>query len=79
MAKLTKRARLVRDKVDSTKEYEINEAVALLKELATAKFAESEDVSANLGLDAKKSDQKVPGETVEPNGTGQHVLDAAYT
>ena len=53
MAKLTKRARLIRDKVEATKEYEINEAVALLKELATAKFAESVDVAVNLGIDAK--------------------------
>ena len=50
MAKLTKRARLIAEKVDSTKEYPINEAVALLKELATAKFAESVDVAVNLVL-----------------------------
>ena len=79
MAKLTKRARLIRDKVDSTKEYEINEAVALLKELATAKFAESVDVSVNLGIDAKKSDQNVRGATVLPNGTGKDVRVAVFT
>ena len=79
MAKLTKRARVIRDKVDSTKEYEINEAVALLKELATAKFAESVDVSVNLGIDAKKSDQNVRGATVLPNGTGREVRVAVFT
>ena len=79
MAKLTKRARVIRDKVDSTKEYEINEAVALLKELATAKFAESVDVSVNLGIDAKKSDQNVRGATVLPNGTGKDVRVAVFT
>ena len=79
MAKLTKRARLERDKVDSTKEDEINEAVALLKELATAKFAESVDVAVNLGIDAKKSDQNVRGATVLPNGTGRDVRVAVFT
>lgn len=79
MAKLTKRARLIRDKVDATKEYEINEAVALLKELATAKFAESVDVAVNLGIDAKKSDQNVRGATVLPNGTGKDVRVAVFT
>ena len=79
MAKLTKRARLIREKVDSSKEYEINEAVALLKELATAKFAESVDVSVNLGIDAKKSDQNVRGATVLPNGTGRDVRVAVFT
>ncbi len=57
MAKLTKRMRTIRAKVDVTKEYDINEAVALLKELATAKFVESVDVAVNLGIDARKSDQ----------------------
>ena len=79
MAKLTKRARLIAEKVDSTKEYPINEAVALLKELATAKFAESVDVAVNLGIDAKKSDQNVRGATVLPNGTGKEVRVAVFT
>src|SRR6056300_930493 len=79
MAKLTKRARLVRDKVDSTKEYQINEAVALLKELSTAKFAESIDVAINLGIDARKSDQNVRGATVLPHGTGKEVRVAVFT
>jgi len=50
MAKLTKRMRTIREKVEVTKDYEINEAVALLKELATAKFVESVDVAVNLGI-----------------------------
>lgn len=79
MAKLTKRARLIREKVDATKDYDINEAVALLKELATAKFAESVDVAINLGIDAKKSDQNVRGATVLPNGTGKDVRVAVFT
>ena len=79
MAKLTKRARLIRDKVDATKEYDIAEAVALLKELATANFAESVDVAINLGIDAKKSDQNVRGATVLPNGTGREVRVAVFT
>lgn len=79
MAKLSKRVRLARSKVDSRKEYGFTEAVALLKELATAKFAESIDVSINLGIDARKSDQNVRGATVLPNGTGKEVRVAVFT
>ncbi|GAB2988664.1 50S ribosomal protein L1 [Psychrosphaera aestuarii] len=79
MAKLTKRARLIREKVDATREYGIEEAVALLKELATAKFTESFDVAINLGIDARKSDQNVRGATVLPNGTGKDVRVAVFT
>jgi len=79
MAKLSKRARLIREKVDVFKDYEINEAIALLKELATAKFRESVDVAINLGIDARKSDQNVRGATVLPNGTGRDVRVAVFT
>ena len=79
MAKLTKRMRTIREKVDVTKEYEINEAVALLKELATAKFVESVDVAVNLGIDARKSDQNVRGATVLPHGTGRDIRVAVFT
>jgi large subunit ribosomal protein L1 len=79
MAKLSKRARLIREKVDVLKDYEINEALALLKELATAKFRESVDVAINLGIDARKSDQNVRGATVLPNGTGREVRVAVFT
>ncbi|BBN83126.1 50S ribosomal protein L1 [Pseudoalteromonas sp. JBTF-M23] len=79
MAKLTKRMRTIREKVDVTKDYEINEAVALLKELATAKFVESVDVAVNLGIDARKSDQNVRGATVLPHGTGRDVRVAVFT
>ncbi len=79
MAKLTKRMRVIRDKVDVTKQYEINEAIALLKELATAKFVESVDVAVNLGIDARKSDQNVRGATVLPHGTGRDIRVAVFT
>ena len=79
MAKLSKRARLAREKVDVLKEYDISEALALLKELATAKFRESVDVAVNLGIDARKSDQNVRGATVLPNGTGRDVRVAVFT
>jgi large subunit ribosomal protein L1 len=79
MAKLTKRMRVIREKVDVTKEYEINEAVALLQELATAKFVESVDVAVNLGIDARKSDQNVRGATVLPHGTGREIRVAVFT
>ncbi|KAB2823478.1 50S ribosomal protein L1 [Aliivibrio sp. S4TY2] len=79
MAKLTKRMRNIREKVEVTKDYEINEAVALLKELATAKFNESVDVAVNLGIDARKSDQNVRGATVLPHGTGRDIRVAVFT
>ncbi|WP_099074905.1 50S ribosomal protein L1 [Proteus alimentorum] len=78
MAKLTKRMRNIREKVEVTKQYEITEAVALLKELATAKFVESVDVAVNLGIDARKSDQNVRGATVLPHGTGRSVRVAVF-
>lgn len=71
--------RTIRAKVDVTKEYDINEAVALLKELATAKFVESVDVAVNLGIDARKSDQNVRGATVLPHGTGRDIRVAVFT
>lgn len=79
MAKLNKRMRNIREKVDATKQYDINEALALLKELATAKFLESVDVAVNLGIDARKSEQNVRGATVLPHGTGRSVRVAVFT
>lgn len=79
MAKLTKRTRAIREKVDVTKDYGINEAIELLKEFATAKFPESLDVAINLGIDARKSDQNVRGATVLPHGTGKDVRVAVFT
>jgi large subunit ribosomal protein L1 len=79
MAKLTKKAKLIKAKVDANKQYSVAEAVALLKEFSTSKFAESIDVSVNLGIDARKSDQNVRGATVLPNGTGKTVRVAVFT
>ena len=79
MTKLSKRVRLSREKIDVVKEYDISEAVAILQELATAKFRESVDVAVNLGIDARKSDQNVRGATVLPNGTGRDVRVAVFT
>lgn len=79
MAKLTKRAKLIKDKVEAGKIYPANEALSLLKELATAKFEESVDVSVNLGVDPRKSDQNVRGSTLLPNGTGKTVRVAVFT
>ena len=78
MAKLTKRARLIAEKVDATKLYSVEEAVALLSELSTVKFKESVDVSVNLGVDPRKSYQVVRGSTVLPNGTGKDVRVAVF-
>ena len=78
MASMSKRKRAAREKVDSQKAYEIDAALLLVKELATAKFPESIDVSVNLGVDPRKSDQVVRGSTVLPNGTGKTVRVAVF-
>ena len=79
MAKLTKRQKLINEKVDVDKLYNVVEAFDLLKDLPAPKFTESVDVSINLGVDAKKSDQAVRGSTVLPNGTGKTVRVAVFT
>ncbi len=78
MARLTKRRKAAREKIEPTKAYQIDEALTLVKDLATAKFAESIDVSVNLGVDSRKSDQVVRGSTVLPNGTGKNVRVAVF-
>lgn len=78
MAKLTKKAKAIKAKVDRSKQYVLTDAVGLLKELATAKFPESIDVSVRLGVDPRKSDQNVRGATVLPNGTGKTVRVAVF-
>ena len=78
MAKLSKRIKAIREKVEAGKAYSIGDALALLKELPAAKFKESVDVSVNLGVDPRKSDQVVRGSTVLPNGTGKSVRVAVF-
>lgn len=79
MAKLTKRQKAINEKVQAGKLYSLEEAVSLLKELSTVKFEENIDVSVNLGVDARKSDQQVRGATTLPNGTGKSVRVAVFT
>ena len=78
MAKLSKRQKALQGKVDSTKLYPVEEALALVKECATAKFDESIDVAVQLGVDARKSDQVVRGAVVLPNGTGKTIRVAVF-
>src|SRR6056297_3187777 len=79
MAKLSKRVRAYREKIDSAKAYPFDEALALLKELSTAKFNETVEVAVKLGVDARKSDQAVRGATTLPHGTGSDVRVAVFT
>lgn len=80
MSKLSKRQKLIREKVDSTRSYSVDEAVSLLVELGeSVKFKESVDVAINLGVDARKSDQVVRSSTVLPHGTGKTVRVAVFT
>jgi len=78
MAKLSKRVKAFAAKVDRTKAYPFDNAVALIKECASAKFDESIDISVQLGVDAKKSDQVVRGSVVLPAGTGKSVRVAVF-
>lgn len=78
MGKLTKRMKVFREKVDSTRTYPIDEAIELLRELASARFTESVDAAVNLGVDPRKSDQVVRGSTILPNGTGKTVRVAVF-
>jgi large subunit ribosomal protein L1 len=78
MAKISKRKQAARARVDSQMAYEIDVALGLVKELATAKFPESIDVAVNLGVDPRKSDQVVRGSTVLPHGTGKSVRVAVF-
>ena len=78
MAKLTKKQKALQGKVESTKLYAFADAVALVKDAATAKFDESIDVAVQLGVDAKKSDQVVRGAVVLPHGTGKTARVAVF-
>lgn len=78
MSGRSKRVRSFRDAVDRDAVKPIEDALGLVKELATAKFPESVDVSVNLGVDPRKSDQVVRGSTVLPNGTGKTVRVAVF-
>lgn len=79
MAKLTKRAKAIKEKVDTGRVYPAEEAFSLLKSLPPVKFVESIDVAVNLGVDPRKSDQAVRGATVLPRGTGKSVRVAVFT
>ncbi|MDY0049681.1 MAG: 50S ribosomal protein L1 [Halothiobacillaceae bacterium] len=78
MAKLTKRQKAIREKVDANRLYPVNEAFDVLKSLSSVKFVESVDVAVNLGVDPRRSDQVVRGATVLPRGTGKSVRVAVF-
>jgi len=79
MARMSKRMKMIAEKVEPGKAYAAPEAFSLLKEISSVKFEESVDVSINLGVDPRKSDQVVRGSTVLPNGTGKEVRVAVFT
>jgi large subunit ribosomal protein L1 len=78
MSKLSKRMQGIRGKIERTRLYPVQDALALVKECATAKFDESVDVAVNLGVDPKKSDQVVRGSVVLPKGIGKSVRVAVF-
>ena len=78
MAKLSKRIKGFLESIDQSKAYNMQEAFKIIKENSKVNFNESVDVSINLGIDAKKSDQNVRGSLVLPNGTGKSVKVAVF-
>jgi len=78
MAKLTRRNRSIREKLEPGKQYPVMEALKMLKEFSTVKFDESVEVAVNLGIDPRKSDQAVRGASVLPKGTGKTVKVAVF-
>jgi large subunit ribosomal protein L1 len=79
MAAVAKRMKAWSSKIQPGKQYPIDDAIAIIKEFAKAKFRESVDVAVNLGIDASKSDQQVRGSTVMPHGIGKSVRVAVFT
>lgn len=78
MGNLSKKQKAIAEKLDSAKTYSVEEAVSLIAEFASPKFKESIDVSVNLGVDPRKSDQVVRGSTTLPAGTGKDVRVAVF-
>jgi large subunit ribosomal protein L1 len=78
MAGISKKQKSWADKIEPGKNYDVEEALALVKEFATAKFPESVDVSVNLGVDPRKSDQVVRGSTILPHGIGKTIRVAVF-
>lgn len=79
MPKHGKRYRALTEKVDRNKQYTIDEAAALVKDIATAKFDETVEIHFRLGIDPRKSDQNVRGTVALPHGTGRTVRVAVIT
>jgi len=78
MRKLSKRAKLISEKIEAGKLYPVIDAFQLLKDCSSVKFDESVEVAINLGVDANKSDQAVRGSTILPKGTGKTVKVAVF-
>lgn len=78
MTTVTKRERVINEKVEQGKFYDCTEALALLKELPPCRFDQTVEASFNLGVDVRKSDQVIRGATVLPNGTGRSVRVAVF-
>jgi large subunit ribosomal protein L1 len=79
MAAVAKRQKAWKDRIEAGRSYSIDEALAMVKELAKAKFDESVDVAVNLGVDPTKSDQQVRGSSIMPHGLGKKVRVAVFT
>jgi len=78
MVARTKRNRMIREQIEPGKQYPLDEALTLLKDLSKVRFTESVDVAVRLGVDPRKSDQVVRGSTVLPHGTGKDVRVAVF-
>ena len=79
MAKLSKRSKMINEKIEAGKAYDVTEAIDILKDVSSVKFSEGVDCAINLGVDPRKSDQVVRGAIVLPHGTGKDVRVAVFT
>ena len=78
MTKITKKQKLIAEKLDTTKTYSVAEAMEILQAVKSPKFEEAVDISIKLGVDAGKSDQNVRGAVTLPNALGKAVTVAVF-
>ena len=78
MSKLTKKQKILVEKVDPEKTYSVSEALEIMQSVKSTKFEESVDIAVRLGVDPNKSDQNVRGAVTLPNSLGKAVTVAVF-
>ena len=78
MSKLTKKQKIIQEKLDTEKTYSVDEAIDIIQSVKSEKFDETIDISVKLGVDSNKSDQNVRGAVTLPNSLGKDVTVAVF-